>query len=158
MDSQVASAKESTVNAMEWFLKVLSFVPDDELNWTPSPTAKSSLQIASHVAICAATFAQVLRTGQLIGGDVNELLATRQAAEQAVTTREQAIELFKTNTDGVLAALDALTPERIGGMVTTPGLSTPMTFFMNLPSMHAVAHASQIDYLQTCWDDQEVHV
>ena len=33
----------------------------------------------------------------------------------------------------------------------------PMTFLMNLPGIHANAHAAQIDYLQTCWGDQEVH-
>lgn len=158
MDSLVASCKASTVSSMDYFLKSLSFVPDDKLNWSPSPTAKSALQIAAHVAVCAERFAPIIRTGQWIGGDLKELQAAWQAAEAAVATREQAIELFKRNTDDVLVALDTVTPDRFGSTITTPGLSAPMTFIMNLPSLHASAHAAQIDYLQTCWGDLEVHL
>ena len=73
-------------------------------------------------------------------------------------TREEAIALFRKNTDEVTAELDVLTPELIESTIATPGLSAPMTFFMNLPTLHAQAHAAQIDYLQTCWGDQEVHL
>jgi len=37
------------------------------------------------------------------------------------------------------------------------GWSVPMTWLMNLPGRHAMSHGAQIDYLQTCWGDQEVH-
>ena len=32
-----------------------------------------------------------------------------------------------------------------------------MTFLMKLLGVHAFGHTAQIDYLQTCWGDQEVH-
>lgn len=66
--------------------------------------------------------------------------------------------LFRKNTDEVIAALDTLTPEGICATLDTSlGWSMPMTFLMKLPGMHAISHAAQIDYLQTCWGDQDVH-
>jgi hypothetical protein len=29
---------------------------------------------------------------------------------------------------------------------------------MTIPAKHLYGHAAQIDYLQTCWGDQEVHL
>jgi hypothetical protein len=29
---------------------------------------------------------------------------------------------------------------------------------MNLPDWHGFVHLGQIDFLQTCWDDQEVNL
>ena len=158
MESMAAACKKSAIMEMEYFLKTLSFVPDGKLTWSPSPTAKSALRIAAHTAIYAEVFAQIIRTGKWFQGDLAEWIAARAAAEEAIKTREEAIALFRKNTDEVTAALDALTPELIESTIATPGLSAPMTFFMNLPTLHAQAHAAQIDYLQTCWGDQEVHL
>ncbi len=144
---------------MEQFLKTLSFVPDDKLNWTPSPTAKSAMRIAAHTAIYPSVFAKFIRDRKLpFGDEIPEFVARISAAEEAITSRAEMESLFRKNTDEVLAALDTLTPEAIGSTLDTGlGLTIPMTFLMNLPGMHALSHAAQIDYLQTCWGDQDVH-
>ncbi|MGI8924225.1 MAG: hypothetical protein ACR2HJ_09365 [Fimbriimonadales bacterium] len=54
---------------MEEFLKTFSFVPDDKLNWTPSPTAKTAIRIAAHTAIYAGNFAKMIRDRKLPFGD-----------------------------------------------------------------------------------------
>ena len=144
---------------MEHFLKVFSFVPDDKLHWTPVPTAKSAIRIAAHTAIYAGVFAKMIRDRKLpFGDEIPEFVARNTAAEESLTSRTEMENLFRKNTEDVLAALDALTPEEIG-MTLDPGLgwTMPMTFLMKLPGVHAVGHTAQIDYLQTCWGDQEVH-
>ncbi|MGI8924224.1 MAG: hypothetical protein ACR2HJ_09360 [Fimbriimonadales bacterium] len=81
-----------------------------------------------------------------------------KTAEDALTSRTEMESLFRKNTDEVIAALDTLTPEGICATLDTSlGWSMPMTFLMKLPGMHAISHAAQIDYLQTCWGDQDVH-
>lgn len=159
MESLVASCKKSAVEGMGEFLKDLSFVPDDKLTWTPTPTAKSAIRIAAHTSLYAARFARMIRERELPGGaDLDKWLAQRNAEEAAVTSRAEVESIFRKGTDEVLAALDSLTPEAIETSLESGlGWSAPMTWLMRLPGLHAISHAAQIDYLQTCWGDQEVH-
>ncbi len=144
---------------MEQFLKTLSFVPDDKLSWTPSPTAKSAIRIAAHTALYAGIFAMMIRDRKLPSGDeIPDFVARIDVAAAALTSRAEMESLFRKNTDEVIAALDTVTPELIGSSLDTSlGWSLPMTTLMNLPGTHAFSHAAQIDYLQTCWGDQNVH-
>src|SRR5437899_1623243 len=115
MDSLVASCKESAVEAMEHFLMVFSFVPDDKLTWTPTPTAKSAIRIAAHTALYAGRFAQMIKVGKLPGSDnLAEWLAQRNAEEAAITSRTEMESIFRKGTDEVIAALDSVPPEAIG--------------------------------------------
>jgi hypothetical protein len=145
---------------MEIFLRNFSFVPDDKLTWTPAPTAKSALRIAAHTALYAGRFARMMRDRELPApNNLTEWLAQRNAEEVAITRRADIEAVFRKGTYEVLAALDSLTPEDIGRSLDSgQGWSMPMTFLMNLPGWHATLHTGQIDYLQTCWDDQEVYV
>ena len=160
MDSLVASYKASAVQGMELFLRNFSFVPDDKLTWTPTPTAKSAIRIAAHTALYAGRFAHMIRERKLPAPDnLTEWLAQRNAEEVAITSRTEIEGIFRKGTDEVIAALDTLTPEEIASRLDSgQGWSMPMTFLMNLPGWHATLHTGQIDFLQTCWDDQEIYV
>jgi len=107
----------------------------------------------------AASFAKMIRDRKLPNGDdIPEFLAQINAAEAALCSRADMEIVFRKNTDEVVAALDTLTPEAIDTILDTSlGWSVPMTLLMKMPGSHALAHASQIDYLQTCWGDQDVH-
>jgi hypothetical protein len=159
MESLVASSKDSAVRGMEAFLKTFSFVPDDKLDWKATPTAKSAIRIAAHTALYAGRFARMINERKLPPSDnLQEWLAKVSAEEETVTNRNEMEVIFRKNTDQVLVALGTLTPEDVGLILDTGlGWTVPMTFLMNLPGIHALAHSAQIDYLQTCWGDQEVH-
>jgi hypothetical protein len=159
MVSLVSACKNSAVDGMEHFLVVFSFIPDDKLTWAPAPTAKSAIQIAAHTSLYAARFAKMIRERKLPSHDnLDEFLARRAAEEAAITRRAEIEPIFRAGTDEVLAALDSLTPEEIGSrLVFSADVSVPMTWLMGLPGSHANSHTAQLDYLQTCWDDQEVH-
>ena len=159
MVNLIESCKSLAVEGMEEFLKTFSFVPDEKLTWTPTPTAKSAIRIAAHTALYAGRFAGMISTRKLPPMDnLAEWTARKNAEEAAITSREDVEAIFRRGTDEVLVALDSLTPEAIAAPLDFGvGYSPPMTFLMNLPGTHALSHAAQIDYLQTCWDDQEVH-
>lgn len=159
MENLVDSCKKSALNGMEQFLKVFSFVPDDRLNWTPTPTAKSALRIAAHTAIYPANFAKMIRDRRIpTGEEIPVFVAQTIVAEQAIIDRTEIEPLFRMYTDEVIAALDTLTPDEIGlSLDSSLGWSMPMTFLMSLPGIHAYTHTGQIDYLQTCWGDHDVH-
>ncbi|MBX3117612.1 MAG: DinB family protein [Fimbriimonadaceae bacterium] len=160
MEDLVNSCKESAVQGMEMFLRNFSHVPDDKLDWTPTPTAKSALRIAAHTALYAGRFAHMIREKGLPKMDSLEAwIAERNAEEEAITSRAEIEAIFRKGTDEVMAALDSLTPEDVAMSLDSGlGWSMPMTFLMQLPGWHATLHTGQIDYLQTCWDDQEVYV
>ncbi|HEY0867624.1 MAG TPA: hypothetical protein VGE01_09600, partial [Fimbriimonas sp.] len=61
MEETVAASKRSAVEGMEMFLRNFSHVPDDRLDWSPTPTSKSALQIAAHTALYAGRFARMIR-------------------------------------------------------------------------------------------------
>lgn len=156
MHDLIASSKANAVRGMNTFLHDLSHVPDDKLNWSPSPTAKSALQIAAHCAVTVGNFAEMIQARKL-PQDVAEHVAQTAAAEAALTSRAEIEALYRANTDAVVAALDTLTPEEVAmSLESSLGWSMPMTFLMELPWMHAISHAGQIVYLQTCWGDLEI--
>lgn len=156
----IETSKQRAVNCMEFFLRNFAHVPDDRLHWTPTPTAKSALRIAAHTALYAGRFAEMIRNRAVPApGNLAEWLARRDAEEIAVTTREEMEKAFRDGTAEVLDALDTLTPEDLETSLDSgQGWSMPMTQLLGLPAFHATLHAGQIDYLQTCWDDQQVYV
>ncbi|MGE0002479.1 MAG: DinB family protein [Fimbriimonadaceae bacterium] len=158
-DCLVEHCKESAVSGMEQFLHVFSFVPEDRLHWTPTPTSKTPMQVATHTAVTAGNFAKMIRERQLPTGDEIPAMIARLVAEESLLTTPAEMEKeFRANTEKVLAALDTLTPDAIELVFdTSVGWLMPMKRLMFLPGVHAVAHTYQIDYLQTCWGDQVIH-
>lgn len=156
----VESSKKSAVSAMEMFLRNFSHVPDDKLNWTPTPSSKSALRIAAHTALYAGRFAQMIRDRRLPQPDnLADCLVQREAEEEAIVSRNEIEPIFRQRTAEVLLALDGLTQEETEMMLGSgQGWSVPMRQLMELPGWHATLHTGQIDYLQTCWDDQQVYV
>lgn len=156
----IESSKQRAVSNMEFFLRNFAHVPDDKLEWTPVPTAKSAIRIAAHTALYAGRFARMIRDRRVpVPDNLEEWLAERNAEEVAITSREEMERVFREGTAEVLAALDSLTPEETEMTLDSgQGWSMPMQQLMALPGWHATLHAGQIDYLQTCWDDQQVYV
>ncbi|HMS57088.1 MAG TPA: DinB family protein [Fimbriimonadaceae bacterium] len=156
----VELSKQRAVSGMEFFLRNFSYVPDDKLHWTPTPTSKSAIRIAAHTALYAGRFAKMIMARQLPQPEnLDEWVAANNAEEVAITTREEMERVFRQGTADVLAALDTLTEEEVESTLQSgQGWSMPMTQLIGLPGWHATLHAGQIDYLQTCWDDQRVYV
>ena len=91
--------------------------------------------------------------------NISEWVAQRDAEEEAITDREHIETIFREGTAEVLAALDALTEEDINLVIDSgQGWTMSMRYLITLPAWHIANHTGQIDFLQTCWDDQHVYV
>jgi hypothetical protein len=156
MQEVIGQAKQSIVMGKERFLKTFSFVPDDKLNWSPTPTAKSALRIAAHIGLSNQGMAGIVRGEKFPFASMKEMWEAVEPAEKAITTREQAIKQIEDGAIAALAALDALTPERLAADAGLP-MPMPMAQFVMILGAHVASHAAQIDYLQTCWGDMENH-
>ncbi len=160
MHDFVALSKKRAVQEMEMFLRNFAHIPDDKLDWTPTPPAKSAIRVAAHTALYAGRFAAMIRERKLPAVEnLDEWLAQRTAEEVAITSRTEMERIFREGTEEVIAALDSLSEEEVGMTLDSGmGWSLPMTQLMGFAGWHATLHCGQIDYLQTCWDDQEVHL
>lgn len=156
MDDLITQCKNRATSAMDMFLRNLSHVPEEKLTWSPSPTAKSALQIAAHVAGYSGGFASVIRAGAF-PSNVDDFLGPINAAIDQIQSVQQAEDVLRQGIADTLAALDTVQTDQIGSSLETPIGTTPFLFFMTIPSVHLVLHTGQIDYLQTCWGDQEVY-
>jgi hypothetical protein len=158
--NEIESSKERAVSSMEYFLRNFSHVPDDRLHWTPSPTSRSSIRIAAHTALYAGRFAGMIRARRLpVPDNLENWLAEREAEEVALTDRMEVERIFRQGTTEVLQALDGLALEEIELTLDSgQGWTLPMRQLMDLPAFHAILHMGQIDFLQTCWDDQQIYV
>lgn len=156
----IESCKQRTVSRMEMFLRNFSKVPDDKLTWQATPTAKSALRIGAHTALYAGRFAQMIKTRTLPApANLTDWLAGLEAEETAITSREEVERIMRAGTAEVLEALDSLKPEDLDIKIDSgQGWSMSMQQVMGLPAFHATLHCGQIDFLQTCWDDQEIYV
>ncbi|MCA0362147.1 MAG: DinB family protein [Armatimonadetes bacterium] len=153
-------AKASAIQQMEIFLRNFSKVPDDRLNWSPTPTSKSALRIAAHTALYAGRFAKMIREKQLPQpSDLDQWLAENTEEERAITTREEVEAIFRSGTLEVIEAIDGLSQEDLDSTLEAGhGGAFTMDHLIHLPGWHATVHLGQIDFLQTCWDDQTVYI
>lgn len=160
MDLLVEIAKKRAVNGMEMFLRNFSKVPDDRLNWTPTPTAKSALRVGAHTALYMGRFAKMIRDRKLPQSDnIDVWVAKNVAEEEAVTSREEMERIFREGIEEVVRVLEGLTSEDLEIQLDSgQGFTMAMKDFINLPGWHATLHTGQIDYLQTCWGDQQIYV
>ena len=91
--------------------------------------------------------------------NIEEWVAANVAEENAVKDRVEMEQIFRKGTEEVLAALDSLTHEELEiNLSSGGGFTMPMKQLINLPGWHATLHLGQIDYLQTCWDDQQIYL
>jgi hypothetical protein len=155
-DTRIGELKTRTQDALTSFLHSFSFVPEEKLDWSPAPTAKSAIQIAAHCAAYSGMFAWVIREKRW-PCTLEEWKSRVVANTESISSREEAIAMLKLGIEESLVALDTVSDAEFSKIINAPHAQTPFTFFLNLPAIHLETHESQIDYLQTCWGDLEVH-
>ena len=141
---------ESTFNR---FMTTLGHVPDDKLNYKPSETAKSALEIAAHVAIANLGFAAIIAQQPMHDNPMQWV----EEQSRAIDSREKAEAALVQGFKAAHAAILAADPNRMEETVPGPIPGT-LRFYLGLCARHNSTHAGQIDYLQTIWGDTEFHV
>lgn len=123
----------------------LDKVPDHRLNWKPSATANSALEIVGHSAHAFRSLRARIR---------NE---APPEASPPPSTREEAKTLILNAANGYAEWLEGLTPGDLEGEVTLRMGVLPRERAILLPVTDLIHHHGQICYLQTIWGDVETH-
>ncbi len=159
MQDTIHQAKSAFLQAKGRLAHALTTTPDDRINWSPSPTARTPVQQVAHAA------AAIKALHETFDGRTFKAASTAEADqgfrewEQGLRTREEALGLLEKNSAEYLAWLDTLTPERLALMIELPfGLGqVPLSVAITFPPAHTNDHAAQIDYIQTVYGDHDWH-
>ena len=138
----------------------LRHVPADRLNWSPSPSARTPLEIAGHAA-------KAVRN--MLGNMTGETFAvpTPDAAEQLFREEDKGyrdlqtvLTMLQENGDAYLNWLDAVTDEHLERVVPMPfGLpSMRVRDTVAFMALHMNMHVAQIQYIQTIYGDRDWHL
>jgi uncharacterized protein YndB with AHSA1/START domain len=160
LQDAIDQAKGSMLQAKAQLIHSLETTPDDRLNWSPSPTARTPLQTAAHAANSIKNIHGILDNRPFQADSVEEADKSFREWELQFTTREQVMELIEQNTGAYIAWLDALTEDHLNSMVETPfGMGkVPVALGLTFPPGHTMGHVSQIEYIQTIYGDQDWHM
>lgn len=160
MNDPIQSAKGDFLQAKAGLLHALSTTPDERLNWSPSPTARSPLHQVVHAA------ESIRNIHGFLDGRTFDVPTPEEADqgfrefERSFSRRDEAVGLFESRADAFVAWLDALGAERLGSLVTTPfGMgAVPTEVAITFPALHTRWHQAQIDYIQTIYGDLDWHM
>jgi hypothetical protein len=160
MQDAIQSTKAEFLQAKAGLLHAVSTTPDDRLNWSPSPSSRSVLHQVVHAAQSIYNIHGFLDGRPFPVPTPEETDRICREYESGFTRREEALSLFERNSDAFVAFLEALEPDRLSVLVTTPfGMGDfPTEVAIKFPAMHTRLHHAQIDYIQTIYGDRDWHM
>lgn len=154
----VEDARTNFAQAKGQLEKAFAGIPDDRLNWSPSETARTPVEIVAHSAEALFHIAEMIDGRPFYQGPTADADAEFRERERDFKTREAALELLEKNSSILLDVLDRLTPERLDSeMATLPfGLGqAPIAMVLGAPADHTRWHAAQLEYIQTIYGDRD---
>ena len=124
----------------------LDFVPENQLNWKPAPTANSALEIINHIA---GAFKGM--TPMFTGGDFGS------SDFPPATNAAEARQLLLDVTRDYVQALKAIKPEDLEKTMELPFGTFTLARLVSFPVIDLIHHHGQIAYIQTLLGDTESH-
>jgi len=157
MNSFISHQQKAISAAMQYFRNTLSFTPDDKITYSPSPTAKSTLALAAHIAITNKGFASMLQGKPSKFTNLKSLLLWLDEEEKKITSRDAVLTLLDESEKLLLETVEGLSEDGLDTIIQ--GASGPRSVRDTLAMIgpHIRMHAAQIDYLQTIWGDTDPH-
>ncbi|WP_025229341.1 DinB family protein [Fimbriimonas ginsengisoli] len=160
MAEVIQRAKQEFEQSRGRMMGLLKDTPDDKLNWSPSPTARSPLAIVAHAGIAVHNITEMLQ-GRPFGASTSAIADKGfRKEEQEFTSRDEVVALFEKNAAAYVAWIDTLTEEGLNDPITFPfGLGTGTVLHgLTAAARHTEAHIAQLEYVQTIYGDQDWHM
>lgn len=159
MEDTISQTKAELLRAKESLTRALATTPEDRIGWSPSPNARTPLQLAGHAARAISGIQGTLTGQPFPFADLAEFDVFMRADEQKYTSREQVLALLDQTSADYLVWLDTLTAEQMGTIVPLPfGPPVPLAVAVTFPAYHMNSHIAQMEYVQTIYGDHDWHM
>lgn len=156
----INQARDAYLQSQAQLRAALNNIPEDRLNWSPSASARTPIQLAAHSAQSVQFIREQMSGTPFRYKTTAEADAFFREWEQQFESREQVLALLDEASYQYLAFLDELTPEHLEMSRVLPfGLGVmPVMGWLTAAPMHTRHHAAQIEYIQTIYEDRDWHV
>lgn len=153
MNETITQAKAELDSDVASLIKRLDATPEDKLNWSPSETSRTPLQLVAHCAMALPGMQGMFEGKPFPFASMEELDKVLREDEKRFTTKEETVAFLASMCDEYKAWLDTLTEEQLNSMFTSPWMTLPMSVAITMPINHIKGHTAQLDYLQTIYGD-----
>lgn len=152
-------AKADFLNSKARLERAFANTPDDRINWSPSPSARTAVEQVVHSAHAIGNIHSWLSGTDFTPPTSAEADLLFREQEKSIRTREEALALLEQNSTKFIDWMDSLSPEDLDQPATAPfGLGEfPVGFGLRFPGLHTNDHAAQMEYMQTIYGDRDWH-
>lgn len=157
LQETIDKTKETYLQAAAQLRAAFANIPDERLNWSPSPTSRTPIQIVAHCAAATNFIREQMDGTPFPLKNTEEADSFFREWERQFHTRAQALELLDEASAKHLAWLEGLTEERLQFMAELPfGLgSAPVEAWLDIAANHTRSHVPQLEYIQTIYGDKD---
>src|SRR5262249_62290749 len=120
MRDAIDQAKVDFTRAKEQLAHAFETTPDDRINWSPAPTARTPVQQVAHCADALRNIHRMLQGQQFAVPNSAEADLSFREWEKRFSTREQVLELLERHSSEYVSWLDTLTTDRLDSSIPLP--------------------------------------
>ena len=136
-------------------ISLLNATPADKLEWSPSPSARTVIELGAHCAMGTTGITGLLKGEPMRFENTAELDASLRQMEKQFKSLDVVLGMVKQSGEEYFAFLDSLDADQIHAIVNTPMGAMPLSVAATFPCEHMKCHVAQIEYVQTTWGDHE---
>ena len=157
MENLIESVIADLTQAKDQLIRVLDNTPDDRINWSPAPTARTPIQIVAHCGFSLGFMSDMFDGTPYPAPTMAEADAEFWEIEREFTTRAKVLDHLESNYSKVVATLRNLDKNNPDKLVKLPfGMGeAPMHYMLVFPALHTRTHTAQLEYLQTIYGDRK---
>ena len=158
MNSTIESAKGEFERAVVRLTQSVAATPDEKIDWSPAPTARTPIEIAFHCTeVINALHGAISGTDPMPAASPVEMDTYFRTSEMTHGSRDEVVKKLKENAAAYTKWLDELPEEKLAEFWASPFGEIPYSVAITLPAYHTANHTAQLEYIQTIYGDRVWH-
>ena len=155
MNNQTEPVKAEFQRAIGRLLTNLDGTPEDKLNWSPSPTARTPLEVAHHCGfVISALHGALSGTQAMPPLSTQEMDSYNREDEKTHGAKAEVVKGVEEKSAAFIAYLESLSEEDLTSTWHSPFGDFPVSLGITFPAFHTAGHIAQLEYIQTIWGDR----
>ena len=155
MEIFIEQTKNELDRACQRLEHLFALTPDDRINWSPSPTARTPMELILHAAYALEGIQGMVSGEKFPYASLAEADAAWREMEKQPTTRAQTLAMLHEKSANYKKWLDSFTLEKLASTAVLPFGEMPYTQAIIFGKMHTAFHSAQLEYVQTCYGDHD---